>query len=75
MEQEKALRLSKVTETSNNMRPQNGNNEAILINPECAGNMNQGKQQQHDAAPNDNDDNVINIQLPYDSNSPTELEL
>jgi len=41
MEQEKALCLSKVTKTSGNMRPQNGNNEATLINPECAGNMNQ----------------------------------
>jgi len=57
------------------MRPQNGNNEATLINPECAGNMNQDKQQQRDATPNDNDDNIINIQLPYDPNSPTEPEL
>jgi len=74
-EQEKALHLSKATETSGNMRSQNGNNEATLINPECAGNMNQGKRQQRDTAPNDNDDNVINIQLPYDPNSPTKPEL
>ena len=56
------------------MRPQNGNNKTTLINPECDGNVNQGEQQ-HDAAPNDNDDNVINIQLPYNPNSPTEPEL
>jgi len=74
-EQEKALHLSKATETSGNMRPQNENNEATLINLECAGNVNQGKQQQCDAAPNDDDDNIINIQLPYDPNSPTEPEL
>ena len=37
--------------------------------------MNQDKQQQRDATPNDNDDNIINIQLPYDPNSPTEPEL
>ena len=75
MEQEKALHLGKVTKTSDNMRPQNENNEATLINPECAGNVNQGKWQQHDIAPNDNDDNIINIQLPYDPNLLTELEL
>ena len=37
--------------------------------------MNQGKQQQHDTAPNNNDDNVINIQLLYNPNLPTEPEL
>ena len=57
------------------MRPQNGNNKATLINPERDGNVNQGEQQQHNIAPNDNDDNVINIQLPYNPNSPTEPEL
>ena len=67
-EQKKALHLSKTTETSGNMRSQNGNNETTLINLEHAGNMNQGKQQQCDAALNDNDDNVINIQLPYNPN-------
>jgi len=75
MEQEKALHLSKATETLDNTRPQNRNNEATLIQPECAGHVNQGERQQHDAAPNDDDDNVINIQLPYDPNLPTEPEL
>ncbi len=31
MEQKKALHLGKATETSDNMRPQNGNNEATLL--------------------------------------------
>ena len=75
IEQEKALHLSKATETSGNMRPQNGNNEATSINLECAGNVNQGKWQQCDAASNDDDDNIINIQLPYNPNSPTKPEL
>ena len=43
MEQEKALCLSKVTETLGNTRPQNKNNEATLIQPECAGHVNQGE--------------------------------
>ena len=43
MEQEKALHLGKATETLDNMRPQNRNNEATLINSERAGNVNQGK--------------------------------
>jgi len=42
-EQEKALHLSKATETSGNMRSQNGYNKTTLINPEHAGNVNQGK--------------------------------
>jgi len=37
--------------------------------------VNQGERQQCDAASNDDDDNVINIQLLYDLNSPTEPEL
>jgi len=42
-EQEKALCLGKATKTSDNMRPQNRNNEATFINLEHAGNVNQGK--------------------------------
>ena len=75
IEQEKALHLSKATETSGNMRLQNKNNKATPINLECTGNVNQGKWQQYVTASNDDDDNVINIQLPYDPNSPTEPEL
>ena len=43
MEQEKALCLSKATETLDNMRPQNRNNKATLIQPEHANHINQGK--------------------------------
>ena len=43
IEQEKALHLSKATETSGNMRLQNKNNKATPINLECTGNVNQGK--------------------------------
>ena len=74
-DQEKALRLSKATKTSGNIRPQNRNNEATFFNLEHAGNVNQGKRQQHDAAPNSDVDNIINIWLPYDPNLPTEPEL
>ena len=74
-EQEKALCLSKASKTLGNTRPQNGNNEAIPILPECAGHIDQGEQQQCVATPNDDNDNIINIQLPYDPNSPTKLEL
>ena len=74
-DQEKTLRLSKATETSDNIRPQNRNNEATFFNLKHAGNVNQGKQQQHDAAPNGDVDNIINIRLLYDPNSPTEPEL
>jgi len=74
-EHEKVLRLSKVTETLGNTRPLDGNNEANNTNPQRACNVNQNEQFQRDAALNDNDDNVINIQLPYDPNTPTEPEL
>ena len=57
------------------MRPQNENNEATLIQPERAGHVNQGEWQQCDTTPNDDDDNVINIQLPHNPNSPTGPEL
>jgi len=74
-EQEKVTCLRKTAETLGNMRPQNGINEASLIQPERVGHANQGKRQPCDTAINDNDDNVINIQLPYNPNTPTEPEL
>jgi len=72
-EQEKDIRLRKVAETTTNMRPQGGTNEA------SSSQVNHG-----DHVPNersrgqthgDDDDNVINIQLPYDPNAPTEPDL
>ena len=62
-EQEKALYLSKVTETLGNTRPQNGNNEATSILPEHAGHVDQSEQQQHVTTPNDNDDNMSQLPM------------
>ena len=72
-EQGKELRLRKAAETTTNMRPQGGTNEA------SSSQVNHG-----DHVPNestrgqthgDDDVNVINIQLPYDPNAPTEPDL
>jgi len=71
----KILHLSKVTETLGNTRPLDGNNKANNTNPQCACNMNQNKQFQCDAASINNDDNIINIRLPYNPNIPMEPEL
>ena len=74
-EYEKIFCLSKVTKTLDNTRPLDGNNETNNTNPQHACNINQNKQFQHDAALNNNDDNIINIQLPYDLNILTKPEL
>jgi len=74
-EHEKVLCFSKVTETLGNMRSLNRNNKANNTNPQHACNVNQNKLFQRDTASNDNDDNVINIQLLYDPNTPMEPEL
>ena len=75
MKQEKALHFSKATETLGNTRPQNGNNEATYSNPEHGFNVNQSERLPYDAAPHGDDNNVINIQLPYDPNAPTKPDL
>ena len=75
IEKEKVTYLRKVAETLGNIRPQNEINGASLIQLEYVGHANQGKWQPCDAALNDNDNNIINIQLLYDSNVPTEPEL
>jgi len=71
--QEKELYLRKVAETTTNTRPQGRINEAFSI---------QGNHGDH--VPNDrtrgqalgdDNDNIINIQLPYDPNIPTEPNL
>jgi len=74
-EQEKLLHSSKAAETLNNMRPQNGNNVASPIQLEHAGHDIPNKPKPCAAASCDDDDNVINIQLLYDPNTPTEPEL
>jgi len=75
MEQEKLLCSSKAAKTLNNMRPQNGNNVAPPIQLEHAGHDIPNEPNPCAAAPCNDDDNVINIQLPYDPNTPTEPEL
>ena len=57
------------------MRLQGGNLEATISNPEHVLNMNQSKCPLHSTASQTDDNNVINIQLPYDLNAPTELDL
>jgi len=74
-EQEKVTCLRKAAGTLGNTRLQNRINEASSIQPERVGHANQGKRQPYNAALNDDDDNVINIQLPYDPNTPTKPEL
>jgi len=73
--QENAIRLNKATENLGNTRPPYGNNEASSSKPERAGQVDQGERQHQGTANMDNDDNVLNIQLPYNPNAPTELEL
>ena len=72
-EQEKALHLSKATETTSNMRPQGGNNEASSNQANHDGHISLDKT--CGEAPCDDNDNVINIQIPYNPNAPTESEL
>jgi len=74
-EQEKLLHLRKVAEALNNTRLQNGNNEASPIQLECAGHTIPNELQPCAAAPSNEDDNDINIQLPYDPNASTEPDL
>ena len=72
-EQEKELCLRKVAETTNNMRPQGGNNEAFPFQVNHSGHI--PTDRTCGLAPCDDDDNVINIQLPYNPNVPMEPEL
>ena len=73
--QENAIYLNKANENLGNMRPPYRNNETSSSKLERAGHIDQGKWQHQSAANMDNDNNVINIQLPYDLNVPTEPEL
>ena len=72
-EQEKELRLRKAAETTSNMRPQGGTNEASSCQ------VNHGDRMSNDRTRSqthsDDDDNIINIQLLYDPNDPTEPDL
>ena len=75
IEQEKAFCFSKAFETTGNIRPQDRSNEASHHNPEHVLNENQNNQFPYVEALQGDKNNIINIQLPYDLNSPTELDL
>jgi len=72
-EQEKQSRLSKATETSNNTRPQGVNNGVSSMQSDCVDHVSPNKTR--GKVPCDDDDNVINIQIAYNPNAPTEPEL
>jgi len=57
------------------MRPQDGNIKAITSNPEHVLNVNQSEHPPCSIALQTNNNNVINIQLSYNSNSPTKPDL
>jgi len=70
---DKAIRLSKAAETTNNTRLQNGNNEASNTMTNQGNHVPAGNSQAQPPRVDNND--VINIQLPYDPNAPTEPDL
>jgi len=60
-EQERAICFSKAAELQENMRPQGGNLEATISNPERVLNINQSECPPHDAASQTDNNNIINI--------------
>ena len=74
-EQKRAIHFSKMTEPLGNMRPQDGNIEATTSNSERVLNVNQSKCSLYGITPQTDDNNIINIQLFYDPNSPTKPDL
>ena len=73
MEQEKVLHLSKVIEITSNMRPQGRYNEASSIQANHSGHVSLNKT--CGEAPCNDNNNVINIQIPYDLNTLIEPKL
>ena len=72
-ERDKAIHLSKAAETTNNTRLQNGNNEASTTLTNQGNYVSAGNCQAQ--PPHVEDDDVINIQIPYDPNGATEPDL
>ena len=72
-EREKQSHLRKAAETINNMRPEDGINEAFSIQANHGNHV--PSDSSHVQTPRVDDNNVINIQLPYDPNGPTESDL
>jgi len=71
----KALHVSKATEQQDNTRSKCNNLKASNSNPQCVLNKEQHSIPTCGPTTQFEDDNVINIQLPYDPQAPTELEL
>ena len=74
-EQEKALHVNKAAEQQVNIRPKCDNLIASNSNPKCVFNKEQQPNTTCGSTSQTGDDNIINIQLPYDPQVPTELDL
>ena len=72
-ERDKTIRLSKAAEITNNTRLQYGSNEASTTQTNQGNHVSSSISQAQ--PPHVDDDDVINIQLPYDPNGPTEPDL
>ena len=72
-EREKEIRLRKAVETTNNIRLQDVNNEASSTQVNHDNHVSTDNMRVQ--TPRVDDDNVINIQLPYDPNGPMEPDL
>ena len=73
--QEKALHVSKVAKQQDNTRSKHNNLKASNSNPQCVLNKEQYSISTYSLTMQFEDNNVINIQLPYNSQVPTEPEL
>ena len=75
--QERAIRVSKVADLQNNTRPQCNSLNASNPTPQCVLNKDHQSNTGNKAtqATTSHEDEVINIQLPYDPQAPTEPEL
>ena len=76
-EQERAIRVSKAADPQNNMRPQCDSLIVPNPNPQCVLNEDPQSNSGNNATQvnTSHEDEVINIQLPYDPQVPTEPEL
>ena len=72
-EREKESHLRKEAETTTNSRPQDGNNEISFIQSNHGNHVHLDSR--HIQTPHVDDNNIINIQLPYDPNSLMEPDL
>ena len=72
-ERDKEIRLRKAAETTNNTRLQSGNNKTSTTQTNHGNHVSSNSIQASSSCVDD--DNGINIQLPYDPNSPTEPDL